>query len=187
MDWGKLITDNFDKVLIFLSGVTGVILGGGITFFVQSWLQDRKRRWALDDQKRIRRRKQLENLQKQHIQAFVPIIQKNILGYSSMSDKELFDFEAALGQLMAIRGGWGFDIELDNLYNNLLREIWNLQTELEVEQSYQVDEKEIYLSHYKILDRINKLIEETYAPPPSLFQRIIKRLTPKRSNNKRPS
>jgi len=61
MDWAKLVSDNFAAI----AALVGVLVGAVGTYVVQSRLQERQRKWALDDQRRKWKRQQLMNVTQQ--------------------------------------------------------------------------------------------------------------------------
>jgi len=56
MDWAKLVSDNFAAI----TGLLGFLLGAVVTYLVQSRLQERQHKWALDNQKRQWRKDRME-------------------------------------------------------------------------------------------------------------------------------
>jgi hypothetical protein len=186
MNWGKLIADNFDKVLVIIGTLLGGVLGGGITYFVQSRLQGRQRRWALDDQRREWRREQYENLRDQ-----VAAITSLVWNYSlrlMREEEDINEYTKLWAQLDT--SAFLFDNEvLDILYSQWkanVNSLWRTANKMSPEDN--VKHREKVISYGRALQTyINEIVEETYAPSHSLAQRIIKRLTPKRSKNKRSS
>jgi hypothetical protein len=185
MDWGKLIADNFDKVLVIIGTLLGGVLGGGITYFVQSRLQGRQREWALDDQRRQWRRTRLESLATKVTEIVEPI------GFYSTKEYKDFDINSVIKTVIeiGILKSAIYDDELEQIsteFGKLLSGFIRASSDnshLEIHSSI----AEVQNAAIKLRHRIDQLIVKTYGPPPSLLQRIIKRLTPKRSNNKRSS
>jgi hypothetical protein len=178
MNWGKLIADNFDKVLVLVSTLLGGVLGGGITYFVQSRLQERQRRWALDDQRRQWRRDQLFELS-----SVLENVTTSTLRASINPEGKVSPEDFPLWAELAAKADYHVDDQINELFRSLIVAINNQSDAVRSGDEKRIagNSAELRSALTALRRRFDQLIEETYSPPPSLLQRILKRLTPKHS------
>ena len=171
MDWGKLITDNFDKLLVIVSTILGGILGGGITYFVQAKLQERQRVWSLDDQRREWKRSQIKIISEQTNALAAEFFKREW----SLEESA---FEMTLAEFI-VKVDTSFDTELDNIiHQSWIPRLTKVLGGKKEERNKML--KEFKEANFMLQSRVNKLVEETYSTPPSLFQLLTKHFQTKR-------
>lgn len=174
MDWAQLIADNFDTIVGVVTGALIVFIRDLFSDMVR-WRRERENKWQEDIRERL---DQLEENIRSVSYGSVEVLYTGS-GQIDLRGGSLFDL---------LSSDRSFDDEINQLYQELMREYVIVLDMIEGDRALSRSEKEATIGKLfeiftRIRRRIHQLRKETYKPP-SPFQRLVNWLRSKGRRNK---